>query len=76
MMAFSINPLGEFQKGCWKIYGNKNVLDMLTKSKYLISTLTGHKHGKKFVLIKFAVLLIDAFMGIIGIVVLGLFINE
>ena len=54
----------------------KSIFDMLSKSKYLISMLLGNKYGKKFILIKFAILLFDAVIGIIGLIVPGLIINE
>ena len=54
----------------------KSIFDILSKSKYLISMLLGSKYGKKFILIKFAILLFDAVIGIIGLIVPGLIINE
>ena len=54
----------------------KSIFDMLSKSKYLISMLLGSKYGKKFILIKFAILLFDAVIGIIVLIVPGLIINE
>lgn len=54
----------------------KSIFNTLSKSKYLISILIEKKYGKKYILIKLAILLFDALMGVVGIVVPGLIINE
>ena len=54
----------------------KNILNILSKSKYLLSTISRTKCGKKYILIKFILLVVNALFGIIDIVMPGLIINE
>ena len=54
----------------------KKILDTLSKTKYLITKLLSQKNGIRYISLKTVRLLSGALIGVIGIIVPGLIINE
>ena len=54
----------------------KNIVNTLSSAKKLISSLLKTKLGRTFIVLKFTILICNSLVGIIGIIVPGLIINE
>lgn len=54
----------------------KSIFDTFSKTKKIISKLLQQKNGKKFIFIEFSILVINSLIGVIGIIMPGLIINE